>query len=197
MRGIHTAAILAVCVLITAACTTRLANMRVYKVNNPNCHAMVVVEQGWSYPVGYVDADRRLTMIEASRLDVMGQIGRVIASPSGARVLIESCGEGHQLLCVYDVNDLTGCGDGDAAIPSVATLDPYPGAVWKMKWIGDDRLQFHADLDYGQFDKATRRVNIDADKEDDGERIWRWTLKDDVFEQLSGTRAAARAGVGG
>ena len=175
--------ILLVAALCTSCCRTQYENVRVFPVNGQGCSAFVVVEQDWRYPLGYVDADRRLTLMTAD-LNVLGQIEAITPSPTGRRVLIESYGEGHQFISVYDVDALVEHHADSTMIPAAGTLDPYPGTFTNPKWVDDDTLQFESVSDFQVFDRASRRGGWPPESEVEELRIWEWSIREDrVWEE--------------
>ena len=167
-----------------SCCRTQYENVRVFPVSGQGCSGFVVVEQDWHYPIGYVDAEDHLILITAD-LNVLGQIEAVRPSPTGRRVLIESYGEGHQFISVYDVDALVEHHADSTMIPATGTLDPYPGALGNLKWVDDDTLQFESVSDFHVFDRESRRGGWPPESEVEELRIWGWSIREDRFWEES------------
>ena len=86
-------------------------------------------------------------------------------------MLIESYGEGHQFISIYDVEVLVDHHDDSQMIPAVSTLDPYPYGFANMKWVNDNTVQFESVADFPVFDKVLRRGKY-SDIADEGPRTW-------------------------
>jgi hypothetical protein len=181
MRIIKTLLLLSIFCL--TACQTQFKNVRSFDIKHKMCKAFVVVRQDWNYPLGFIDQEDRLTLIQAD-LDTLGQIETIWPSPSGQRVIIESYGEGHQFITVYDVSVLIERYDQSKMIEPISTLDPYPYAFDNIKWIDDDRIQFSSPSDFTVFDKGLRRGKYSPDEDDKIERIWQYNIKTDTFREM-------------
>ena len=143
-----------------------------------------MVVQDWQYPIGFVDQKGELTMI-TSGLDTLGQIESIRPSPGASRVLIESYGEGHQFISIYDVAVLIGEQHAGAEmVPAVRTLDPYPYGFDNMEWIDDNTLQFDSVSDFNHFDAELRRGKYSDGVEDETVRTWKWRIAEDRFEEI-------------
>lgn len=163
------------------SCRTHFRNMRIFEVDHEACKAFVVIKQDWSYPVGFVDREDRLIMIHAG-LDTLGQVTSFWLSPSHHRVMIESFGEGHQFITIYDIDAIVRDYESDRLKP-IKTLDPYPGIFWDIKWIDDDHIQFSSPADFNQFDDELRRGLYPED--DEADRTWQWNIVTDTFKKIS------------
>ncbi len=93
------------------------------------------------------------------------QISSFSFSPSGRIMAVESSGEGHPLLDIYNTAGLA----ADNDIDYLGTLDPYPGWVSVAGWEGDDLL-LEADVPLHE--------DFDQTAEYDNETIYtlRWSL---------------------
>jgi len=179
--------ILPLVALVICSCRTQFKNVRTFPVDRNGCRAFLVVEQDWHYPLGYIDGEGNLRMITAD-LNTLGQIEAIRPSPGGRRVLIESYGEGHQFISVYDIQTLIQRHVDSEMIPALGTLDPYPGAFAKVKWVDDDTLEFESVSDFHEFDSKLRRGRYSGDVEDGTMRTWRWRTLDDTFTEMRSQR---------
>jgi len=166
-----------------SSCQTLPGNVRTFPVNADGCREFIVVVQDWNYPIGFIDHDGKLTMI-TSGLNTLGQIDSIRPSPESSRVLIESHGEGHQFISIYDVAVLVKQYAGVEMVPAVKTLDPYPYAFSNMKWIDSNTLQFDSVSDFNHFDAELRRGKYSGDVDDETVRTWKWQIAEDKFEEI-------------
>jgi hypothetical protein len=177
-------ATLLVMAVTVCSCQSMPRNVRTFPIQADGCREFIVVVQDWHYPIGFVDREGNLTMI-TSGLDTLGQIESIRPSPGSTRVLIESYGEGHQFLSIYDVAVLIGEEHASTEmLPAVRTLDPYPYGFHKMKWIDDNTLQFDSVSDFNHFDTASRRGKYSGDLDDETVRTWKWKIAEDRFEEI-------------
>ena len=168
---------------LLSSCTTTppFKNMKMFPVNHPDCKAFVIIEQGFSYPLGFVDREDNLRIIR-STLQGMSQLNELIYSPDGEKVIIESYGEGHQMLNVYHVSGLLTRFDQEEEEEEIGYLDPYPYAFDKMRWVDNDTIAFESSSDFYEFDKDNRRGSYDRmDESDEIYREWHWDLETDTF----------------
>lgn len=166
------------------SCQTMPGNVRTFPIQADGCREFIVVVQDWQYPIGFVDQEGKLTMI-TSGLDTLGQIESIRPSPGSTRVLIESYGEGHQFISIYDVAVLIGEEHAGAEmLPAVRTLDPYPYGFSNMKWINDNTLQFDSVSDFNHFDAELRRGKYSGDVDDETVRTWKWKIAKDQFKEI-------------
>ena len=184
---------LATLVVVAAAvcsCRTMPKNVRTFPVHADGCREFIVVVQGWQYPIGFVDQEGELTMI-TSGLDTLGQIESIRPSTGASRVLIESYGEGHQFISIYDVAVLIEQHAGAERVPAVRTLDPYPYGFGNMQWIDDNTLQFDSVMDFNQFDAELRRGKYSDGVDDETVRTWKWRIAEDKFEEIRSQQPVA------
>ncbi len=169
--------------LCLPSCQGPIRNLRRYGVAHEECRAFVVVRQNRHYPIGFIDRENNLTLIRAD-LDTLGQIENLWFSPSGRKVIIESCGEGHQYLTVYRVSDLIDGGDRSEMIPPVGALGPYPSAFRDIRWVDDDKIRFCYRADFSAFDPDLRRGKYRHGIDEDPERTRRWDIHADTFAEI-------------
>ena len=172
-------------VLLLGACSTSHPNMRYFRTTSANPKALVVIDQDDTTALGYVDANNRLHII-LTPLDVLAKVSQLWFSPDQKRVIIESYGEGHQFISVYDIGVLVRDDDeqGGPMIPPAASLDPYPSAFENIRWVDGDCIEFSANADFKKFDKTTRRGSYADNESAVVARVWRWRLADDTFEEV-------------
>ncbi len=173
--------------LCLPACRTQFQNVRKFDVTHDKCKAFVVIRQDWNYSLGFVDQDDRLILIKAE-LDVLGQMETIWTSPSGEKVIIESYGEGHQFISVYDVSSLVERYDQSKMIDPISTLDPYPYAFGNIRWINDDTIEYSSPSDFSNFDKELRRGKYSPDVDEETEHTWQWNIKRDKFQRVDSQR---------
>ena len=188
MKAINTLVLLTV--LCLASCQTGYQNVHTFDIQHDECKAFVVIQQDWNYPFGFVDQEDRLVLIKAD-LDTLGQIETIWASPSAQTVIIESYGEGHQFITIYEVSALIGRHDQSEMIMPINTLDPYPYAFCDIEWIDNDTIQYSSVSDFSQFDAETRRGKYSPDVDDEIERIWQWNIVADTFKEIASQQQKA------
>ena len=168
---------------VVCSCQTMPKNVRTFRVQTDGCREFVVVVQHWQYPIGFVDQEGRLTMI-TSGLDTLGQIESIRPSPASTRVLIESYGEGHQFISIYDVATIVVHHADEKMVSALRTLDPYPCAFDNMQWIDNDTIRFESVSDFSHFDAEVRRGRYPDDDDDETVKTWKWKIVEDTFEEI-------------
>lgn len=177
-------------VLVAASCGTGFPNMQRVPVHYGGCGALVVVRQDSQHLLGYTDDEGRLTII-TSALDGFGEITSILPSPSRERILIESYGEGHQFICIYDIHTLLDRRSDAPMIPADTTLDPYPYSLTALAWADDKTIRFESEADYRFFDKESRRGKYLPEQEVEIPRTWKWSILTDHFEEVGSQKAPA------
>ena len=165
------------------SCSTapKYRNLKTFPVDHPGCKGIVIVEQGFTYPLAFIDRDDNLKIIR-SYLSGFGELRNLICSPDRSKVIIESYGEGHQMINVYTIGHLLEDYDQEDDDREDIYIDPYPYHFGRMRWVDDHTITFESCSNFAIFDKENRRGKYDTMNEsDEVYREWHWDLKTDTF----------------
>jgi hypothetical protein len=175
--------------LALASCTSRYSNIQEYPSKTGDC--VVVIEKMFNDSIGYVGSNGEL-VLPYNTFDCCGSIGNIIWSPSGKYFIIESYGEGDQVISIYDFKGIlaiederTNCDNG--IMPAYRRLDPYRHALNKITWVDDDTISFQSIGDFTDFDYQSRRGKVTDESADKGIVYnWTWDIKNDKFRRNPG-----------
>lgn len=89
-------------------------------------------------------------------------VWQIEISPQDEYMAVLSEGEGHPIVEIYEIKKILMQRDGfeDELIPSILSLDPYPGSIWIKGWKSDTEILIESDMPLNLLDKKERRVPL-------------------------------------
>jgi uncharacterized protein YceK len=161
-------------------------NVTEYKTGIPGCRSVVTIDGQWQSQIGVVNDEKELRLLMAPE-DGFMKISRVIISTGKKYMLIESYGEGHQSVCIYNLNEFASACSGEITdLKAFRQVDPYPYWITDINWVSDSVLTFSGYSNFSRIDTSMNRPAYDPNLNDTISRAWIWNISTGQFRLSDG-----------
>jgi WD40 repeat protein len=154
-----------ICLLSTAHA---YKNIERFKLTQADVKAIIVLWDGYRSQIGIETSDQSVHFLPSGTIGSFLLLTEVQLSPNGKYLAVVSVGEGHPLLDIYRSDEIIATLQGDS-LESVLNesilspqhaVDPFPMTLDSIHWIDKNTLSFMSEIDFLQFDSATKRGKL-------------------------------------